>query len=134
MAIRRAAFEMVGPFDEAYFMYGEEMDWCRRAQRKGWKIGCQPAAQVSHLGGASGGPLRRSQVCSSKVRFQAKYGTPSSLVALTLFLTGYSLCAAAAASLRRHPDAAATSSHLAAASATLRANGKYWLERTRPSP
>lgn len=38
LAIRRDAWESVGPFDEEFFLYGEEADWQRRAHAKGWRI------------------------------------------------------------------------------------------------
>ena len=36
MLVRRAAFEEVGPFDERYFLFSEEVDWMRRATDRGW--------------------------------------------------------------------------------------------------
>ena len=44
MLIRRAAWDDVGPLDEGYFMYMEEVDWCRRARARGWQVWHQPAA------------------------------------------------------------------------------------------
>ena len=52
MLIRRAAWDDVGPLDEGYFMYLEEIDWCRRARQRGWQIWHQPAAVAIHHGGA----------------------------------------------------------------------------------
>src|SRR6185369_5642720 len=43
MLIRRAAWDDVGPLDEGYFMYLEEIDWCRRAERRGWQVWYEPA-------------------------------------------------------------------------------------------
>jgi len=54
MLIRRSAYEEVGGFDEAFFMYGEETDWQRRMQSAGWEVVFVPQARVLHLGGASG--------------------------------------------------------------------------------
>ncbi|HLZ29552.1 MAG TPA: glycosyltransferase family 2 protein [Chloroflexota bacterium] len=53
MLVRRAAWETVGPLDEGYFMYLEEIDWCRRARRHGWQVWHQPAAVAVHHGGAA---------------------------------------------------------------------------------
>jgi N-acetylglucosaminyl-diphospho-decaprenol L-rhamnosyltransferase len=50
---RRAAFEELGGFDEAYFMFAEDMDLCWRAHRAGWGVGHQPAASVTHVQGVS---------------------------------------------------------------------------------
>jgi hypothetical protein len=45
---RRAALEGVGPLDEDYFLYNEEVDWCLRARRAGWELAVVPAARVLH--------------------------------------------------------------------------------------
>jgi GT2 family glycosyltransferase len=54
MMVRRGVYEMVGGFDPKFFMYAEETDWQRRIGDAGWEIAFTPAAQVTHLGGASG--------------------------------------------------------------------------------
>ena len=53
LMVRRAAFEQVGGFDEAYFMYLEEVDLCWRLAQAGWSAGYVPAAQVTHRQGVS---------------------------------------------------------------------------------
>jgi N-acetylglucosaminyl-diphospho-decaprenol L-rhamnosyltransferase len=50
---RRAALEELGGFDEAYFMYAEDMDLCWRAHQAGWGIGFTGAASVTHVQGVS---------------------------------------------------------------------------------
>jgi N-acetylglucosaminyl-diphospho-decaprenol L-rhamnosyltransferase len=55
MLIRTAVFEQVGLFDEGFFLYFEEVDFCRRARGAGWKSVCLPQATVTHLGSASTG-------------------------------------------------------------------------------
>ena len=52
-AVRRSAFEQVGGFDEAYFMYAEDVDLCWRLGRQGWRIGYVTRAEVVHLQGVS---------------------------------------------------------------------------------
>ena len=52
--VRRTAFDMVGGFDEAFFMYVEDVDLCWRLGQAGWRIGYEPAGRVVHaLGGSS---------------------------------------------------------------------------------
>ena len=52
--IRRTAFDAVAGFDEAFFMYVEDVDLCWRLGRTGWRIGYEPAGRVVHaLGGSS---------------------------------------------------------------------------------
>jgi len=48
MLVRRAAFEDIGGFDERFFMYFEDIDFCRRAWGKGWRIRYTPAASFVH--------------------------------------------------------------------------------------
>jgi N-acetylglucosaminyl-diphospho-decaprenol L-rhamnosyltransferase len=50
---RRVALEELGGFDEAYFMYAEDMDLCWRAHHAGWGIGFTGAASVTHIQGVS---------------------------------------------------------------------------------
>ncbi|MDT7539780.1 MAG: N-acetylglucosaminyl-diphospho-decaprenol L-rhamnosyltransferase [Actinomycetota bacterium] len=50
MLIRRSAFEQVGGFDPAYFMYCEDMDLCRRFAEAGWQNVYVPSAVVTHIG------------------------------------------------------------------------------------
>lgn len=59
MALRRAAIDDVGGFDEAAFGrgYGEENDWCMRAGNAGWRHVLCDDAYVAHEGNASFGPL-----------------------------------------------------------------------------
>lgn len=50
---RRKVIEQVGYFDEDYFMYTEEVDYCYRVKKAGWKVWYLPAWSITHLGGAS---------------------------------------------------------------------------------
>ena len=45
--------EGAGLFDEAFFMYGEDLDWCYRIQQQGWKIYYTPETQIIHYKGES---------------------------------------------------------------------------------
>ncbi|HET6794425.1 MAG TPA: glycosyltransferase family 2 protein [Acidimicrobiales bacterium] len=54
LLLRRRTLDEVGGFDESYFMYAEDLDWCWRARRSGWEIRFEPAAVVRHVGNASG--------------------------------------------------------------------------------
>ena len=53
LMIRRQVVEQIGPLDERFFMYGEELDWCLRAKRAGWSVMYYPAAQIVHYKGES---------------------------------------------------------------------------------
>ena len=54
LLMRRAALDDIGGFDERFFMYAEDLEWCWRARRRGWEIRFEPAALVRHVGNASG--------------------------------------------------------------------------------
>lgn len=54
MLIRREVIKEVGYFDEDYFMYTEETDYCYRAKQAGWKIYYLPKWSIAHYGGSSG--------------------------------------------------------------------------------
>jgi GT2 family glycosyltransferase len=49
LAIRRQAWDAVGPFDEGYFLYFEETEWQERLQAAGWRVALVPTARVRHL-------------------------------------------------------------------------------------
>ena len=54
-AIRREVLDAVGPLDEGYFLYFEEVDFCRRARLAGWACAYVPQARVVHHEGAATG-------------------------------------------------------------------------------
>ena len=54
MIVRREVLEQVGLLDEAYFMYGEDLDWCYRMRQAGWRIYYVPSTTIIHFRGRSG--------------------------------------------------------------------------------
>ncbi len=55
MLVRRAVFADIGLLDEGFFLYYEEVDFCRRARRAGWSCWYVPQSRVVHLVGQSSG-------------------------------------------------------------------------------
>jgi N-acetylglucosaminyl-diphospho-decaprenol L-rhamnosyltransferase len=53
MLVRGSVVREVGPLDEAYFMYGEDLDWAFRIKQYGWKIMYVPSVVVHHYKRAS---------------------------------------------------------------------------------
>jgi len=51
--VRKTSLEEVGLLDEDYFMYAEDLDWCYRFKKYGWKICYCPQTEVIHYGGIS---------------------------------------------------------------------------------
>ncbi|HEC34789.1 MAG TPA: glycosyltransferase family 2 protein [Chloroflexi bacterium] len=91
MMARREVIEQVGPLDEGFFMYSEELDWCRRFRDAGWRVVYLPAAQIVHHVGKSSEqvlPARHIHFQTSKVRYFRKHHGPVAAEALRLFLLG----------------------------------------------
>lgn len=79
MLVRREAVEQVGPMDERFFMYSEELDWCRRLWAAGWQVYYVPGAEVVHQEAASSrqDPVRqRANFYASRWKYAAKYYGP----------------------------------------------------------
>jgi GT2 family glycosyltransferase len=55
--IRREAFDSVGLLDEDLFMYGDDVDWCRRAWKAGWQVIFYPEARAIHDQGKTTAPF-----------------------------------------------------------------------------
>lgn len=51
LMIRRAVVDNIGTLDEQFFMYGEELDWCLRTKKDGWKVMYYPDAEIVHYKG-----------------------------------------------------------------------------------
>lgn len=49
LLLRRKVFEDTGGFDPTMFLYGEEVEWCRRIRDRGWTVLFSPAGKVVHL-------------------------------------------------------------------------------------
>jgi GT2 family glycosyltransferase len=62
MLFRREAIEQTGGFDLDYRMYVEEIDWCMRIRRTGWRIYCVPRAEIVHFEGQSTKQIRPEMV------------------------------------------------------------------------
>jgi GT2 family glycosyltransferase/glycosyltransferase involved in cell wall biosynthesis len=53
MVIRRKAFEEVRGFDERFFLYWEDTDFCERIRNAGWEVVYDPKAEIKHIVGMS---------------------------------------------------------------------------------
>jgi GT2 family glycosyltransferase len=63
LMIKREVINTIGLLDEDFFMYGEEMDWCLRAKKAGYKVRYCPVGSIIHYKGES----------SRKLGFKATY-------------------------------------------------------------
>lgn len=92
MMIRGALFDRLDGFDEGYFLYYEETDFCRRAAAIGGECWHEPAARVVHLVGQSTGltngpitPARRPRYWfASRARYYRRHLGTAALIGATI--------------------------------------------------
>ena len=91
MWLRAAALARVGLFDEDFFAYHEEVDWCTRARAAGWRVVYCPTAVVTHAGrGHRGGPaavrVRKYFAARNAIVFARKHASGPQRLKLAAFL------------------------------------------------
>jgi GT2 family glycosyltransferase len=91
MWLRADALRTIGLLDEEFFAYHEEVDWCTRARRAGWRVVYAPAAVVTHGGrGTAGGRaavrVRKYFAARNSVLFARKHASIGERVKLGTFL------------------------------------------------
>ena len=59
LMVRRAVLDQIHGFDEEYYLYGEDMDFCWRTKLAGWKVVYHPNAVITHFGGQGGTGKKR---------------------------------------------------------------------------
>ncbi|MDH4197886.1 MAG: glycosyltransferase family 2 protein [Candidatus Aminicenantes bacterium] len=79
--VRRRAYEALGGFDEGFFMYAEDVDFCLRARRAGWKVLYIPELTITHFGGGSarGSLAALESFIRSLIILYRKHRTPEEL-------------------------------------------------------
>lgn len=88
--LSRRALEQIGPFDEAFFAYHEEVDWCATAREHGLRVVYAPRAVVLHRGQTSSGGatfVSRRQYLTARnmVRFVRKHGSAAERCRFALY-------------------------------------------------
>ena len=89
LCVRAEAARSVGLFDERFFMYSDELDWCRRFRAAGWRVAYVPAAEVRHVEGASSRAdlaARDHRFQRSKLAYAAKWHGAAIATALRAYL------------------------------------------------
>ncbi len=71
--VRRAAIDEVGPADESFFLFSEEVDWAYRFRAAGWRSLFDPEAGATHVYGASHGGRLFREIQRGHLRFLAKH-------------------------------------------------------------
>ena len=62
LLVRAAALDAVGPLDEDFFLYAEEIDWQRRATTQGWRVALCPEITATHVGAGTGGDAAEREI------------------------------------------------------------------------
>jgi GT2 family glycosyltransferase len=95
MFVRMTAVHDAGPLDTRFFMYSEEVDWCRRFWNAGWAVWYLADVSVMHLGSASSRNddlLRRRALYQSRLGLRRRLSGPLPAVVLwSCMLTGLCL-------------------------------------------
>ncbi len=102
LAIRRALLAQIGPFDEQFFLYHEEVDFAKRAAAAGWQTWYVPASEAVHegMGSARGQYNVEARKQSSRRKYWIKHHGRAWYAALVAALAGrYLLYAAAVGAL-----------------------------------
>jgi N-acetylglucosaminyl-diphospho-decaprenol L-rhamnosyltransferase len=89
MIIRPRVLEQVGLLDEGFFIYCEEVDWCWRAKKAGWRVYCVPEAVIVHHSGQSTRQFADKmyvELYRSRYRLFAKHYGPVRQVAVRLII------------------------------------------------
>ncbi len=93
LMLRRDVYRAIGGLDEAYTMYSEELDYCRRAKRAGWRVVYHGKALITHHGGQSSQQAaEHTQIHfhTSKLRyFRKHHGTAAYALLRTLLLAQF---------------------------------------------
>lgn len=62
MQVRRETIVQVGLLDEAYFMYGEDLDWAKRAKDGGWEVWYNGQVEMTHVKEAASKRSRKARI------------------------------------------------------------------------
>ena len=98
--VRTALIDTIGLMDEGFFLYFEEVDYCRQAQRAGWEVWYVPGARVLHIAGQSTGISSKPQTQrrrpaywfeSRRRYFLKNHGRTYAMAADLLWLPGFAL-------------------------------------------
>ncbi len=85
MLVRRIAGEKADWWDEDYFFYGEDLDFCYQLKSKGWKIYYVPTVSVFHYKGVSGGIKNISKDIATASERTKRNATKARFAAMRIF-------------------------------------------------
>ncbi|MET9621545.1 glycosyltransferase family 2 protein [Streptomyces sp. NPDC006464] len=122
MALSRECLDACGPWDESFFLYSEETEFCLRARDLGHVTRLEPAARAVHLGGDSRvSPRLWSLLTVNRVRlYRRRHGFAATVV----FRGAVLLRELSRAALGRAPSRAAVAALLTTAATSPAAGGQ----------
>jgi len=85
MIVRREAGDEVGWWDEDYFFYGEDLNFCYELKNKGWKIMYVPEVSILHYKGVSGGLKKVSKDITTADKETKRRATKARFDAMKIF-------------------------------------------------
>lgn len=109
--VRREVFETVGLFDDGFFLYFEEIDFCKRTRDRGFKNVFVPRSSVRHIGAVStqmennDRPMPEYWFASRRRYFTKHHGSAYAAVCDALWIAGFSLARLKLKLQRRTDDA-----------------------------
>jgi GT2 family glycosyltransferase len=106
MVIPASRWAQVGPFDEGYFMYWEDADWCHRARGAGLRVSYEAGLVVHHHQGSSSASRPFASIVAfhrSAWRYQRRHGSggPAMLAVAAVGLAARAIAKLIATAVRR---------------------------------
>lgn len=75
MFIKKKVIDKIGFFDESYFMYYEEVDYCYLAKKLGFKVGIDSKSTYEHFEVSKDNPTKEYYLFRNRIKFLLKYGS-----------------------------------------------------------
>jgi len=94
LGVKKEMIEEIGAYDEDFFFYFEDTEWCIRAHKNSWKVILHPKIKIPHIGGSSSSELyskSRIEFYRSRIIFWKKI-FPKSIVVLLYLWNMPKLC------------------------------------------
>jgi N-acetylglucosaminyl-diphospho-decaprenol L-rhamnosyltransferase len=92
LLIRREALDDVGLLDEQFFLYAEELDWCFRVRKAGWRIYALPGVEMVHHQGQSSAQMSDfslAHLVETRLRYYRKnHGVAMAMVTSAVYVAG----------------------------------------------
>jgi len=88
LGVKKEMIEEIGAYDEDFFFYFEDTEWCIRAHKNSWKVILHPKIKIPHIGGSSSSELyskSRIEFYRSRIIFWKKIFPKSIVVLLYLW-------------------------------------------------